>query len=171
MYRDLRHATPYNAERYLMGVISSIRRAGFTLIELVVVIAILGVTFAVAIPSFTNRDRSGRADAANTIARLLERARNNAAEQAREMRVTIAPADARVWIYSNNFAGTPDTSFTLPLPAGTTLSATSPRVQFVFDASGRARGDQLLIESNGARIAITVDPFSGDVHVSSNAKP
>ncbi len=148
-----------------------IRRTGFTLIELVVVIAILGVTFAVAIPSFTNRDRSGRADVADAIARLLERARNSAAEQAREMRVTIAPAEARVWIRSGNSAAAFDTSFTLPLSAGTTLSAASPRVQFVFDASGRARGDQLLIESNGARTAITVDPSSGDVHISSNAKP
>jgi prepilin-type N-terminal cleavage/methylation domain-containing protein len=169
--RDLYHATASAAERYLIGVTHSLRRAGFTLLELVVVIAILGVAFAVSIPSFTNRSGSGRADAADAITRLLERARNTAAEQARETRVTIAPAEARAWIRSGDVASASDTSFTLSLPAGTTLSATSPRVQFTFDASGRARGDQLIIDANGARSAITVDPSSGDVRVASNAKP
>jgi general secretion pathway protein H len=147
------------------------RRVGFTLLELVVVIAILGVMFAVAIPSFTNRSRYNESDAAGAIALLLERARNAATESGRATRVTIAPSSARAWLHVGDSGSAPDSSMTLALPAGTILSATTPRVEFTFEPSGRARGDQLLIDANGTRIAITVDPSSGDVRRSSNAAP
>lgn len=147
------------------------RQTGFTLIELVVVIAILGVTFAVAIPSFSNRRRYNESDAAGAITLLLERARHTAAERGRATRVTIAPSAARAWLHIGESDSTPDSSITLMLPAGTTLSAATPRVEFTFEPSGRARGDQLLIDANGTRTAITVDPSTGDVRRSSNATP
>jgi prepilin-type N-terminal cleavage/methylation domain-containing protein len=147
------------------------RRCGFTLLELVVVIAILGVTFAVAIPSLTNRSRYDESDVAGSITRLLERARNTAAEQARATRVTIAPSTARAWFRIGDSDTALDSAITLALPSGTTLSATTPRVEFIFEPSGRARGDQLLIDANGARTSISVDPSSGDIRRSSNASP
>jgi prepilin-type N-terminal cleavage/methylation domain-containing protein len=163
-----RHAQPSVS---LFRVTPLSRRPGFTLLELVVVIAILGVTFAVAIPSFTNRSRYNEADATGTITLLLERARNTAAEQGRATRVTIAPSTARAWFKIGNSDSAADSAITLTLPSGTKLSATTPRVEFTFEPSGRARGDQLLIDANGTRTAITVDPSSGDIRRSSNAAP
>jgi general secretion pathway protein H len=147
------------------------RRVGFTLLELVVVIAILGVMFAVAIPSFINRSRDNESDAAVLITLLLERARNTAAERGRATRVTIAPSVARAWVHFGESDSAPDSAITLTLLAGTTLSSTTPRVEFTFEPSGRSRGGQLLIDANGTRTAITVDPSSGDVRRSSNAAP
>jgi prepilin-type N-terminal cleavage/methylation domain-containing protein len=147
------------------------RHVGFTLLELVVVIAILGVTFAIAIPSFTNRSRYDESDVAGAITLLLERARNTAAEQGRATHVTIAPSTARAWFKIGNSDSALDSAITLALPSGTKLSATTARVEFTFEPSGRARGDQLLIDANGVRTEITVDPSSGDIRRSSNAAP
>ena len=147
------------------------QQAGFTFIELVVVIAILGVMFAAAMPAFTTRRRDDATDPTTAITQLLERARNTAASTGHTTRITIAPAAARAWLRLDASPAAPDSVITLALPVGTTLSATTPRVEFTFEPSGRARGESLRIDANGTRIVLTIDPLSGDVRRSSNATP
>ena len=71
---------------------------GFTLIELVVVLLILGLTLAAVAPAFAARRDKSLDAAVDAIAMLLRTARNTALETAVPTAVTIDPATARVWV-------------------------------------------------------------------------
>ena len=142
---------------------------GFTLIELVVVLLILGLTLAAVAPGFAaRRDQSSDA-AVDAIAMLLRTARNTALETAVPTAVTIDPASARVWVRADEIKNPLDTSFTIDMPACAEYSATSPRARFTFDPRGGATVDTLLVSSARGRWAVTVDSWTGDVIVTSVA--
>ena len=145
------------------------RRRGVTLMELVVVLAIIGIVLGVAGPAFIVRGESVSDDAAAPVVRLLARARRTAIESARTTIVTIDPSTARAWVRTDGREPNVDTSFTLALARDTGIEAAVPRPRFVFDARGGAFGDALTLVSPAGRAAISLDRASGDVHVTVGA--
>jgi len=142
---------------------------GFTLIELVVVLLILGLTLAAVAPAFAARRDHSLDTAVDAIAMLLRTARNTALETAVPTAVTIDPASARVWVRADAVKNPLDTSFAIAVPAGTDYSAASARVRFVFDPRGGATVDTLMVSSARGRWSVTVDTWTGDVIVTSVA--
>jgi prepilin-type N-terminal cleavage/methylation domain-containing protein len=142
------------------------RRTGFTLMELVVVLVILGVVLGIAGPAFIVRGAAMDEGAPASVVRTLERARRTAIESARVTTVTIDPRSARAWVRTEGRERSDvDTSFTLALPRDAVLSAAVPRARFTFDARGGASGDSLIVSAPAGRAIVTVDRASGDVRV------
>jgi len=143
-------------DRTVMGV----RRAGFTLIELMVGIAILAVILAAAIPNFTKQIQGGRAEmAAKSFARALASARDISSRTGHRTEFVINPAsnsvtgcDSPAWVimqdasttplvcmtkkdFVSRYEGTsmsPDTSMTITyLPTGIANNTSSQTFAFV----------------------------------------
>lgn len=143
------------------------RRAGFTLIELVVVLLILGVILGIAGPAFVLRGAAAGDDASAPVAGVLARARRTAIESARVTTVTIDPRSARVWVRTEGAEPNVDTTFTLALSRDSELQAPLARVHFTFDARGGASGEPLTVTSPGGRATISLDRASGEVRIGS----
>ena len=147
---------PRKINRSVMGF----RRAGFTLIELMVGIAILAVILAAAIPNFTRQIQGGRAEmAAKSFARALASARDIASRTGHRTEFVINPAsnsvtecDSPAWVikqdtsttplvcmtkkdFVSRYEGTsmsPDTSMTITyLPTGIANNTSSQTFAFV----------------------------------------
>jgi prepilin-type N-terminal cleavage/methylation domain-containing protein len=119
-------------------------RRGFTLVELVVVLVVLGIVLSVVTPAYM---ASAAEDEAASVVALLRSARQTALMTTRAVDVTIDPQAQRAWVMSDDRANRLDTTFTLPLPVGTTLHANTRRVRFHFSADGAGWGDTLIVSS------------------------
>lgn len=108
----------------------STARAGFTLVELLVVIIIGGVLLGIAIPSFTNLTKGRNAqNARDAVVWLAARARGRAIERGEVHLLEIDPPNERAWVVRRN-TGTPlasDTVETVSLADqyATTVSTTA----------------------------------------------
>jgi prepilin-type N-terminal cleavage/methylation domain-containing protein len=148
----------------------SMSRTGFTLMELIVVLVILGVVVGVAGPAFIVRGEPMDGDASAPVVRVLERARRTAIESARVTTVIIDPRTARAWVRTEGRERNGvDTTFTIALRQDAELSAVPPRAQITFDPRGGGSGDALTVVSPSRRAVVTVDRASGDVRVTSLA--
>jgi prepilin-type N-terminal cleavage/methylation domain-containing protein len=141
-------------------------RHGFTLAEIIVVLALLGIVAAVAVPAFTRLDATDAATgAAGDVVRLLRAARRVALEHSTSATVVLEPASGRYWLAMGDSAPGSD-SGTLALPAGVTLGP-APRARFVFEPNGAAIGDSLLVRGPERAAFVTVDRWTGDVGIGS----
>jgi type II secretion system protein H len=134
------------------------RRRGFTLVEIMVVLAILGAATAISVPAFREALRADPLeDSTADVVRVLERARMTARVNGRSVTVTIDPKAARYWISDPALAG----SFELHRDAS--LWSERPRVRITFDAAGTATADRLAVQALGATRPIAVHPFTSEV--------
>lgn len=78
------------------------RRGGFTLIELMVVIMIVGVLFAVALPMFENAGKKDTRQAAQTLVNTLRLARQHAISARQWTLVVFPTADAQYTDYAKD---------------------------------------------------------------------
>jgi general secretion pathway protein H len=139
--------------------ILGIRTSGFTLVEIVVVLLILGTVTAVTVPAFRNTD--GRDDvrkAAAEVRHVLDRARATARANGHAVSVTIDPASGRYWVDRPALTGT------LAL-GGASIVSDGPRPRVTFHAAGAASAPMLAVQGGGRAHAIRIDPFTGQVDV------
>src|SRR6266566_2160626 len=114
---------------------------GFTLAEIVVVLALLGIMAAVAVPAFTRLDPEDDATrGAADVVRVLHRARRSALERAVPATVVVDPTDGHYWVSLGDSTGDTD-SGAFAFAAGVTLLGPVPRARFVFQPNGTVAGD------------------------------
>jgi len=139
-------------------------RRGFTLMELMVVLAMLAIAAAVAAPALRPpRERSAGA-AADSLLHVLARARAGAAARGTLVRVEVRAGDG-AWVVAGAAGdGGEDTlaAGELPLPAdGRLLAGPAGAARVSFEPAGRARAGHMAVTDPGGRIEIVVDPWSG----------
>ncbi len=128
-------------------------QGGFTLAEVIVVLAILGITAAVVVPAFTRAiDDDPVTAAARAMEQVLEQARATALTRAVGVRGIIVPETGL-------------DSGAVPIGPGVRLSSATVRPSFWFSRIGVAQGDSLLVlGASGAR-ALVLDRWTGGARV------
>ena len=151
------------------------RIAGFTLVELIAVMVIVGVIAAVAIPRFVGRDAFDSRGFTDQVTSALRFARQQAVAQRRTVCVTIT-ANQLTMNRSSAFGGACDRdllnpangrSFTLDpvrAPNGVAMAGLGFPFNFNFDPSGRPSAGFVLNVNADVNRSITVEAVTGYVH-------
>jgi prepilin-type N-terminal cleavage/methylation domain-containing protein len=144
------------------------RVAGFTLIELVVVLAIIGLAATVVVPAFRRLNRDART-ATDAITALYASASRAAHVRRLPVIVVIETATGRFTTLTHPAPGTPrDTieSGVLPLAPGARLTGgTDGWAQISFDSHGGARGPTIGIIQEQQSYEVQVDPWTAEAVV------
>ncbi|HYH83188.1 MAG TPA: GspH/FimT family pseudopilin [Longimicrobium sp.] len=139
-------------------------RSGFTLVELLVVLAMLAIAAAVAVPALRPPAERSAGAAADSLLHVLARARADAAARGTTVGVEVRAGDGGFSVIADGDDGGRDTlrAGSLPLPAGgRVIGGRDGEARASFDAAGRARADRMAVTDEGGRIEIIVDPWSG----------
>jgi prepilin-type N-terminal cleavage/methylation domain-containing protein len=144
------------------------RAAGFTLIELIVVIAIIGVATSVVAPAFRRLTRDARTTA-DAVTAVYAAAGRSAAVRRVPVTVLIETASGRFATLTEPAPGMARDTIdqgTLPLAAGARLAGGREGwVVVAFDSRGGARGSAIDVITEQERHEIRVDPWTAEAVV------
>jgi type IV fimbrial biogenesis protein FimU len=106
---------------------------GFTLIELMIIVALLGVFAAIAVPSFTQFINNNRTQSANyEVLALLQYARSTAVSQ--RTTISVCPDD-EVWSVKENGCNSTDTLRSMEVIGGTSIKSSLEEIAFRHNGS------------------------------------
>lgn len=109
-------------------------QCGFTLIELMIVIVLIGIFAAIAIPSFTQFINKNRTQSLNNeLLALLQYTRTTAVEQRTFMR---ACKESGRWTVKKTCTDTSEALRRLDIPSGSTVSTSVTEVVFRYNGTG-----------------------------------
>ena len=138
-------------------------RAGFTLVEMIVVIAILAIVSAVTLPSFRSDNDDAITAGSKKLTDFMGRARQASIERGEAVTLIVEPASAHYWVMASAAAGDSLlSSGSFEMPTDATLIAPQPRLRYTFLPSGRASGEPLTLRLGAHATVISVDRWTGD---------
>jgi len=136
------------------------RRGGFTLAEIIVVLAILGITAAVVVPAFTRL--APEDDLTRAVAQLdavIASARGTALQRATAVEVTLIPQSGRYWLRLAD--GTSLDSGAIDLGRSVTLHSPAMRPRVRFSRLGTVDADSLIVLGPDGARALVFDRWTG----------
>jgi prepilin-type N-terminal cleavage/methylation domain-containing protein len=165
------------------GAVKRGRSAGFTLVEVVVVLVILSITAVIAVPAFRSAGERSDLDLATERVELLLRiARDSAVKTAMPVTLVVDSATSLVWITTPTSIGMAGDASTLmsagvtaaaptgpgasiDLPRGVRMEIASARARFTFQPSGQAFPDSIYLRSGATTRLVTLNPWTGHAEV------
>lgn len=145
------------------------RRDGFTLVEMVVVLFLIGLVATLVAPALRRLDRAGAQDAAHTLAGVYDAASAAAVRQgvAVTVRLELATgAYAAVVVPATGTRADTVRAGVLTLGAGESVSGGEDGwAALSFDPLGRARGDRVVFRRGAERYVVGADPWTAAVDV------
>jgi type II secretion system protein H len=142
------------------------RRIGFTLVEIVVVLSILALVTAVALPSLMRAGADEDARSAQDVARLLRFARAAALEGATPVTATLLVTTGAYLIQAEtDSVATVLAQGVLTLPPGVHLASSHPGARFGFGPLGVADPDSISVVGGEGSATVLVDRWTGEISV------
>lgn len=138
--------------------------AGFTLVELLVVLAMMALVAALAAPRIGPMTRGGLVAAAEEVAGALREARTRSLAEGRPVAVEIDTAVGRIAAGGRRALRTPpEVRIALIVAAAERISDTSGRIRFLPD--GSSTGGRVTLRRGERTIDVGVDWLGGAVEV------
>ena len=137
-------------------------RAGFTLMEMAIILVILTVAAAVVIPALSDLGRTRGTTTTDAVLTLLRTARQIAIQQSATVTVLLDPQTGHFRVDSVSATGAGLViEDSLRLGASDQLETDQPRLRYVFTPSGAAFSDSLVIRGTDSTRTLFVDVWSG----------
>jgi general secretion pathway protein H len=143
------------------------RRSGFTLLEMVLVLLIMGIVFAMVIPSMSSMGSDPEEGQSwKELADLLRSSRVLALENGVTVKLMLDPQSGAYRVDSTGARGAGIVrEGQIEVGLNMSIYADSARARFSFRPDGSAFSDSLIMRASGYATKISVDPFTGEVKI------
>ncbi len=138
---------------------------GFTLVEVLTVVVVIGIAAAVAVPALRPPREQSAGAAAEALRRVYAEARGEAAARGVPVVVVLETATDSFAVFAEREAGVRELirAGQLPLPPdGSVLGGREGRAHARFTPLGRARADRVTLVDGDDRLEVRVDAWTGE---------